>query len=465
MLARNAVDVIATNAGSLLDLTGTGGPDTVTITNSNPNTLLGLVNIDEAPGSTNLVIDLSTDGLAHTLDLSSDGTSSTLHDELGNMNDVTYSAASLASLTIDADGNEDQILNLNFGGGGNPIPTASSPGLIYNAGGNGQATSQAMNILGTLPSGAFTSEIHNANDESVFPQVGQYGSIFFTDSTGIASSLDYTGLQPITDTTPAVTYTFNDFADDQSFTATSSTVPGFDTVQFANTPVLGTPPTFETTNVANKTNIVFNTPTGTFSGEAGIIGVVNVPTPSTGLAALAFNTPTNSDNTVAFDATPPGVATSLGAGAAEDVTNVNGTGVAAGTTLIVNGGASFNTLNYDAGGGVPTVTPGLLTGEVLMNIPGAGTVDALNYEQINITDPAAPPPVVINATALSINSIENFQLVGCARRHVHFSGHHTPAQRQPAACEPAGQRFHGHDRLGRWQHDRRHNHPGRERYL
>ncbi len=148
----NSVDVTATNAGSLLNLTGTGGPDAVTIT-GNPNTLLGMVNINESPGSTNLVVDLSNDGLAHTLDLSSDGTTSTLTDELGNLpNPITYITASLASLTIDTDGAEDQILNLNFGGGGNPIPTGSSPGLIYNAGGNGQPTSQALNIFGELPS-------------------------------------------------------------------------------------------------------------------------------------------------------------------------------------------------------------------------------------------------------------------------------------------------------------------------
>ena len=70
------------------------------------------------------------------------------------------------------------------------------------------------------------------------------------------------------------------------------------------------------------------------------------------------------------------------------MTNVTGLGVAAGTVLIVNGGPGFNTLNYDAGGDVPTVTPGLLPGEVLISIPGAGTVDAINYQQINITDVA-----------------------------------------------------------------------------
>ena len=98
--------------------------------------------------------------------------------------------------------------------------------------------SHALNILGELASGPFTSETHNANDPTVFPAVGQYGSIYFTDPDGNNTSLDYTGLQPINDTTPATTYTFNDFADDQSFTAQDGpTVLTFNTIQFVNTPV------------------------------------------------------------------------------------------------------------------------------------------------------------------------------------------------------------------------------------
>ena len=265
-----------------------------------------------------------------------------------------------------------------------------------------------MNIFGKLPTGPFASEIHNANDHSVFPQIGQYGSIFFDDGQGSFSSLtsvNYTGLLPINDTTPAIDYTFNDFADDQSFTASDGpTVLGFDTIQFANTPFTP-PPTFETTNVANKTNIVFVTPGPT----TGINGVVDIPTASTGLASLTFDTPTGGDNNVSFLNTPPGVVTSLNGGSDEDVTNVTGLGVAAGTVLFLNGGGSTNTLNYDSGGETPTITPGLLPGEVLISIPGAGIVDAINYQQINIT--GLGPLVITPGPAVTINSVEGFQNV------------------------------------------------------
>ena len=84
----------------------------------------------------------------------------------------------------------------------------------------------------------------------------------------------------------------------------------------------------------------------------------------------------------------------MNGGSDEDVTNVIGLGVADGTVLFLNGGASTNTLNYDAGGEIPTITPGLLPGEVLISIPGAGIVDAINYQQINIADlgPAGDHP-------------------------------------------------------------------------
>jgi hypothetical protein len=389
----NTVNVTATTAGTVLNLTGSGTPDTVKLGAG----LAGTVNINEAPGSTNLVLDLSGDGLPHNFTLSSDGTTSTLHDALGNAKDITYVTASLASFTLDTSANADETLNVDFSKGGNPIPTASAAGLIFNAGADfGNMHSHALNILGTLPSGAFTSETHNANDETVFPQIGQYGSIFFTDSTGINTGLNYTGTLPINDTAGAVTYTFNDFADDQSFTATSTTIGATAAVQFANTPVTP-PPTFETTNLANKTNIIFIAPD---KGKA-LKGVVNIPTPSAGLATLTFNTPGNADNTVSVIATPPGVATALNGGPEEDVTNVTGKGVAAGTTLTLNGGLGTNTLNYDAGGLVPTVTAGGNPGEVLISLPGFGTVDATNYQTVHITN-TGPVTITPGAAATII---------------------------------------------------------------
>ena len=151
--SHNVVDVFATTLGSVLSLTGTGTSDTVNLgQNGSVASLKGTVNINEATASTKVVVNLSNDVLAHTLDLSSNGTTSTLHDQLGNLPaDITYTTVSLASLEIDTDGAANQTLNLNFGGGGNPIPTASPVGLIYNAGSPAAGVSSARTSPASSP--------------------------------------------------------------------------------------------------------------------------------------------------------------------------------------------------------------------------------------------------------------------------------------------------------------------------
>ena len=164
----NTVTVSATSAGSALNLVGTGGPDVVTIGNGNIGSILGLINLNEAPGSTKMVIDLSADGLPHNLDLSSDGTTGTLSDTLGNLpENITYNVAALTSLEIDTDPSQNETLNVSFAGGGNPIPIGVSPGLTFDAGDPVPGVSHALNIAGDLLSGPFASETHNANDSGV----------------------------------------------------------------------------------------------------------------------------------------------------------------------------------------------------------------------------------------------------------------------------------------------------------
>src|SRR5208337_3075358 len=411
----NIVNVLATGADAPLNIYGGGGQDAVYI--GNLGSLAGIQgdvfvdNIPSPPGFTHLTVDASSDAVSHDFTLSSSGADSTLIGLAPAT--ITYTTGDLSSLTIDTSDSGTQVMNIDMSGG-NPIPVLETPGLTWNAGpaGTGGFDTHALNIFGTLPTGAFASETHNANDQPVFPQVGQYGSIYFTDSVGTDTSLFYTGLQPITDTTPAVNYTFNDFGyPDQSFSATDGPViSGFQTLEFTNTPTPPTPLNFETTDIANKNFVTFNTPP-LVAGVAGlgVIGTVNVPIASDGLLSLTFNTPTGGDNNVSFVNTPPEVVTSLNGGADEDVTNVTGLGVADGTVLFLNGGGSTNTLNYDAGGETPTITPGLLPGEVLISIPGAGIVDAINYAQINITD--VGPLVITPGPAVAIKSAEGFQLV------------------------------------------------------
>jgi hypothetical protein len=431
----NTFNVNNTSAFVVTDLNTGTGADTVNVFNTGNNTLdihgqdgldavtlgartvsplgmqglTGTINVDNATGSTNLIIDLSSDGLAHVLDLSSDGTTSTLHDELGKMPpDITYSTASLASLTIDTDPTRTQTLNINVSGG-NPIPIASSPGLIFNADGDGTGGSTAgvhsLNIFGELPTGPFAGETHNANDPIIPPaeQLRQYGSIAFDDGTGLATALTslwYTGLQPINDTAPAVKFTFDTGPGPQSIQVIDGPiVNGLSTTQIKSA---ATPPGFALVNFANKSHVVVQS----HAGDDTV--VVNNPTAAAGLLSLQINTADGSDQ-VDVTAAPPIASFGVALGNGDDVVNIRGIGLAKGPSFLFAGGTGIDTLNYDAGGQAPTITSGPLPGEVLITIPGAGTVDAIGYQQINITNPG--PLTITAGPALTINGIAGYQVV------------------------------------------------------
>ena len=107
---------------------------------------------------------------------------------------------------------------------------------------------------------------------------------------------------------------------------------------------------FETTNIANKTNVVFNTPAQA-AGVAGpgVNGLVNIPTVSAGLTTLTFNTPNAGNNLVSF-VTPA-------AQRHHDLQRRRRTGTDVRHrrgrrdrhVLTLNGGPATNTLTYDAG--------------------------------------------------------------------------------------------------------------------
>ena len=168
---------------------------------------------------------------------------------------------------------------------------------------------------------------------------------------------------------------------------------------FLSTPALPAGENFETTNIANKTNVVFNTPPQV-AGVAGpgLSGLVDIPMASTGLTTLTINTPNAGDNNVAFGELPAAVTTSYFGGGDEELASVTGEGVTAGTILELDGGPATTVLDYNAGGLNPTVTAGALPGEVLIALPGFGSIAAQSFQQISISTtsrrsrlPRAPP--------------------------------------------------------------------------
>ena len=360
--------------------------------------ILAPVSLQDTSGAADVTIDDSADANNQAFTLAGGPSVSTISDLARGI--ITCVNDEISSLTINGgSGNDD--LTVDFSAG-NPIPALSAPGLIYSAGGG---SDNVLNVVGTPPSGKFASVVPKATGPGS-------GSITFVDQANISTELTYADLTPITDTTPATDYTFNDFGyPDQSFSATDGpAISGDQTIQFASTPTPSSPLNFETTDIANKSFVTFNTPPET-PGVAGpgINATINIPTASTGLLSLTINTPTGGDNNISFINTPAGIVTSLNNNGADSVTNVTGLGVANATVLFLDGGTGNNTLNYDAGGKNPTVTPGLLPGEVLITIPGAGIVDAIDYTQINITD--VTPLTITPGAAVSINGVEGAPIV------------------------------------------------------
>ena len=139
---------------------------------------------------------------------------------------------------------------------------------------------------------------------------------------------------------------------------------------------------------------------------------------------------------------------------ATDTVNVLGKGLPGGITLTLNDPGN-NTLNYDAGGLVPTVTAGA-PGEVIISLPGFGTTDTNNYANINITDVGTNS--VTPGPTTTINSVEGFRELDA------IVGTFT-APPGPPGLRPRGERLHRVDRLGRPAAVRpggRHDHAGRE---
>jgi hypothetical protein len=395
----NFTTVESTDANYGTFINGQGGDDTVIISNNgSTSAVLGDVTITNPGGHTALTIDSSQDDISHNLDLTG-GQTTTVLTSL-SPGSITYTTAEIGSLTIDTSSSGTQVMTVDFTNG-NPIPTFDQPGLIFNAGGNqsSAADSHALNIIGELPTGAFLSETHDANDPNISSEPEQYGTISFVDAASNDSEIQYTGLQPIEDVTPADTYTFIDNGDDQSFSMTDGgTYDGAQTIQIANTPTSGTV-SFETTNFANKTNVVIDLP----NQNSAVLGNIDIPTPSTGLASLTVNFENSDDNLVNVIALPPGISTTINEGGGNDLTEIDGAQVPTGTILTLSGGAGINTLDYDANGETPTVTAGSNLDDLVLSIPGFGTVDANGYAYVNIHDIA--PLTITPGAAQSFNAV------------------------------------------------------------
>jgi hypothetical protein len=354
----NTIKVLATALNTQLSINDQG-TDAVSIGNAgNVQTILGSVGlVGTVPSSTALTVDDSADTTARTASLAALNLSTANLTGLAPAA-ISYPVATLTSAVIDT-GTGDDSLSVDFTAG-NPIPG----GGVHYDGGSGN------NIL-NLQGGSFTDETYTGSGPGA-------GTIALD-----GSSISFANLRPVNDVTTATNLSFTAPAGTDTLNLVDGpTFGGFQTAQFNG----GVPPQFELMNFANKTNV-------TITGAAASTALtINNPTPAVGLSTLTINTDGGTD-AADIVATPAGVALSVGLGSGNDVANVTGAGLAAGTTPILDGGPNFDTLNYDAGGGGVTPSAGPKPSEVIITRPGSGTLDTLNFEQITISGaPATPVP-------------------------------------------------------------------------
>jgi len=140
-------------------------------------------------------------------------------------------------------------------------------------------------------------------------------------------------------------------------------------------------------------------------GTQSLSGVINV-TSILGVTGLTLDDSENSSGEIA--SLSGGDTTRTVTGLSPATINYDKAAI---SRVTIIGGSGGNTLNDDASGAVAEVVGGALPGETLIATPGSGTVDAINFQQINMTHAAAPPPVSINTTPLLNTSIEGFPFV------------------------------------------------------
>lgn len=209
-----------------------------------------------------------------------------------------------------------------------------------------------------------------------------------------ATSVHYIDIAPIDDTTPSFNYTFNFFTPGPINIGAGPVVMGFQTLQISSSSV---PPTFETTNIANKVNVTINTPAG------GDTVVLDDGVASTGLSSLTING-TSGANIFTVDTTIPGVSTTINrASSISETVNILGTS-AGGALALTSTGTASDTVNIGNAGSV-------------QGVQGSVTLSSSNA--------SAPDTVVLDDSADTTGqnaTIGDTQVSGLAPGSINFTG-------------------------------------------
>ncbi len=281
-----------------------------------------------------------------------------------NAGAVTFDPATVSLVQYNSGGGTAEFI-VDFSGG-NPLPTSVTPGLSYFGLPGGSST---LVLQGELPGPTLWSS------EDYTPASGSNGSGTITLTAGSTTTIDFSSLSPIDDTTPATNYTF---------TAPASA----STIDLTNGPTLGNvvtdtissnPSAFELVNFGNKTNVTVDVTAMTNPTVSNSITV-----PATGLESLQIVT--NADNqTITITNTPAGVTTTFDLEGSGNTLNVLAT---TGPLVITATSAGPNTVNLGTNDSLSTIN-----GAVTVN-GDPGTTGAITLNLDDSANPNSESPIV-----------------------------------------------------------------------
>jgi hypothetical protein len=321
----NTVNVNRSSPG--LTVNNPGGIDQVNLTGGNAL-------VQSSGGSTAIHLDRSADP-GGTVTFSAQAANTGQLEPLG----LSYSVNNNTSLEYLSGGSPNTV-TLDFSNGIDVIPDG---GLTYQ-GGSGDNT---LVLENELPTGRFTNETIDAAGTGA-------GTISLDGST-----INFSGLKPIIDTTPTANLTFNDQAggDSQITVGPGGVVGGQQTNLISS---LANPSQFEQVSYANKSNVRIN------------------------------------------------------AGPGNDVVSVVGYSLPSGTNTTIDGPAGNNVLNYYADGATVMVAPTGIVGQATITDPGLGSLLVENFQRINViagqVEGATLPPPPTFGSSPSVRGVDGIPL-------------------------------------------------------
>ncbi len=401
-------DIFVKGNSSTVTVQGGGGTNQVFVgSGGSVASINGPVIVTDPGGASDLTVDASND-TAGTTATDKLNTSTGLADIIGMTpggNPISYLPSAIFGLSIQNNTGAQNTFTFDFSNGNVLADTSVFSQTSYNGGatGNPLADDGELDLIGTLPSGAWTNEKDQVT--------GETAGIITLDG----NVLNYTGVptHSVNDVTPAVNYTFLDSSTPGIVDMNTGPVfGGFQTLQIRS---LDPTAAFPDTNVANKTNVTVTMPLSPIP-TASFASFLDYPgaTAPTGLATLTINQANAGDTKIIQ--TPPGIPVTYNQTDGAFTTEVTGPGLSAGTTTTVNGPAGNGTLlTYDAGEAHIDSTnvntffsPGQSNTQIQVNTTlfgasiGAGDLVYSNYLNVTINNIAPVAPVVSGQTIAAV---------------------------------------------------------------